>query len=226
MKKLAKILEKICALACCKAIVADFRRKKRMRAIGLALAAGICLVFLVIFGINFAQNNKSGVSLGFGSIVCREFEEGVLWTSGYDSQKDSENYQTWIPKTSCAEAGGQNCLLQDLGVNSRTMYVATDGINADRESYVQISNLDNSVCDNPRRGIYSTYLAQESVEDSEGQLSGWYCGKEKDATSECRIRLNDEFTEECYGIKAFASQRTIIDVFKIKYKWCWDKNGK
>jgi len=47
-----------------------------------------------------------------------------------------------------------------------------------------------------------------------------YLNQNLDAGIKFTEKLTNE--ENCYGIKASASQSMIIDVFKIKYKWCWD----
>ena len=167
---------------------------------------------------------------------CEEFEDNILWSSGYTSSSGgSTKYWTWIPKATCAETGGQDCSLESISVYSRTIYAAPsletspEGPEATGTSYIQISNPDNSVCDHPEREAYSTYLAYESMNGTEGQKEEWSCGYEKEENSinpkpKCRIKLNSNFTSNtrCYGIKAHASANTMTDVFKIKYRLCWD----
>jgi hypothetical protein len=207
--------------------------KNKMILLGvLMLVAAFILIFLIFLKINPARDGAKERGIGesfldLGNTTCKEFGDNILWTSGYsNTRKGSENYQTWIPETNCTEAGGQNCLLQNISINSRTIYLAPNGMEINGESYIQISNPDNSVCDNPEKGVYSIYLAHESLQGSEGQVEGWYCGKDKDSTSECRTKLTDKFTGnvKCYGIKVWASQDVLIDAFKIKYQWCWDKS--
>ena len=172
--------------------------------------------------------------LDLGNMICKEFEDNLLWTSGFTpSSKGSEKYQIWNIGTSCEQAGGQNCFLQDISVGSRTIYISLDDKEINGKSYIQISNPDSSICDAPENGIYLKYLAYESIKGFEGQRKGLYCGEEKEESEElikskpkCGIKLNNKFTSdiECYGIKAHASQSAIIDVFKVNYKWCWDSS--
>ena len=165
---------------------------------------------------------------------CKEFEENILWSSGFShDNKGSINYQIWTPKFTCEEAEGQNCFLQDVSVSSRTIYISTDDKEINGKSYIQISNPDESICDNPENGVYSTYLAYESIKGVEGQKKAWYCGYDKEESedlikskSKCGIKLGSQFVSDggCYGIKAYASQNSIIDVVKVQYKLCWDKS--
>lgn len=176
--------------------------------------------------------NESIIDLG--NMICKEFEDYVLWTSGFtNSPKGSTNYQTWIPETNCTQAGGENCFLQDISVSSRTIYVTSSGTEINGKSYIQISNPDKSICDNSENGVYSKYLAFEAIKGFEGQKKGWYCGYDKEESEDliksepkCGIKLNEKFTSEveCYGIKVYASQDTMIDVFNIRYKWCWGQS--
>ena len=178
--------------------------------------------------------SKAHEDIGSGDRVCEEFEDNILWSSGYTSSSDgSTKYWTWIPKTTCVETGGQDCSLESISVYSRTIYAApsleTSPEGTEATSYVQISNPDNSICDHPERGAYSIYLAYESMNSPEGQKEGWYCGYEKEETSinpkpKCGIKPNSSFTSNtrCYGIKAYASANTMTDVFKIKYRLCRD----
>jgi len=172
--------------------------------------------------------------LDLGNMTCKEFEENVLWSSGFShDNKGSTKYQTWIPKTNCEEAGGQNCFLQDIGVSSRTIYITPDDKEINGKSYIQISSLDKEGCDAPEKGVYNTYLAYESIKGNEGVKKGWYCGYEKEESEDlikfkpkCNLRLTKELLSEsgCFGIKSSAPQSSIMDVFKIKYKLCWDKS--
>ena len=168
------------------------------------------------------------------NVICKEFEDNILWTSGLaPSSEGSAKYQTWAPETNCTEAGGQNCFLQDIGVSSRTIYISTDDKEINGKSYIQISNPDRTVCTNPERGVYSTYLTYESIKENlEGQKSGWYCGYDKEESEDlikfkpkCGIKFTEKLSSnsECYGIKAFASQSMLVDAFKVKYKLCWNE---
>jgi hypothetical protein len=166
-------------------------------------------------------------------LICKEFEENVLWSSGFShDNKGSTSYQTWTPKFTCEEAGGQNCFLQDVSVSSRTIYTSVDDKELNGKSYVQISSLDEGGCDAPEKGVYSIYFVYESVKGSEGVKKGWYCGYDKEESEDlikfkpkCGIKFTEKFASnsECYGVKAYAPQSTIIDVFKIKYNLCWEE---
>ena len=168
-------------------------------------------------------------------LICKEFEENILWSSGFSHDNNgSTNYQTWTPKFTCEEAGGQNCFLQDISASSRTIYMSVDDKEINGKSYVQISNLDKAGCDAPEKGDYNTYLVYESVKGNEGVKKGWYCGYDKEESEDlikfkpkCGIKFTEKLVSnsECYGIKAYAPKSTIIDVFKIKYKLCLEENG-
>jgi len=182
--------------------------------------------------INKTIPNQNLLTFDMENMICKDFEEDILWSSGFSHEdKGSVSYHTWIPKFTCKEAGGQDCFLQDVSVGSRMIYTSVDDNEINGKSYVQISNLDKGECDAPEKGVYNTYLAYESVNGGEEMRKSWYCGYEKEETNDllkskprCGIKFTEKLTNEenCYGIKASASQSMIIDVFKIKYRWCWD----
>ena len=201
------------------------KKKNRFPVIIIPIAT-LAIVTLIVLAVGMPIKEGS-------NRVCEEFEDNVLWSSGHTSSSGgSTNYWTWIPKTTCA--GGQACSLDGISVYSRTIYTGpspeTSPEGSEATSYVQISNPDNSICDHPERGAYSTYLAYESMNGTEGQKEEWSCGYEKEENSinqkpKCGIKLNSNFTSNtrCYGIKANASANTITDVFKIKYRLCRDR---
>lgn len=158
------------------------------------------------------------------NIECESFEERILWSSDYAYHPEgSTKYQTWYPKHNCTEVRGKNCFLSHVEIETRFLYSGED--DEETEGYVQISNPDESICENPEQGTYSQYLAHE---DLHGQIvqTDWHCGDNKNPEKECDSGLFDEFGQvaPCYGIKAFSGQKGIVDVFRIKYALCWREN--
>ena len=166
-----------------------------------------------------------------GNIVCKEFEDNVLWTSNYAKSKEgSTTYHAWMPDTNCTEAGGKGCSLQRISIDVRALYFAQNDEEINGEGYIQISDPSELICSNPSEGVYSKYLAYESIKGLDGQARGWYCGMNKisseELDSQCIVNLNENIVGKagCYGIKARAPQYTIIDVFRVRYRWCWENS--
>ncbi len=167
------------------------------------------------------------------NIICKEFQDNVLWSSGYSIVPEgSIYYHTWNIGTNCTEAGGYNCFLQNINVSTRYIHADLDESNSSREGYVQISEPDESICNAPEQGIYSKYLAYETL-TGEDIRKGWYCGKNKNPNARCAFEVsnNYDYNVNCYGIKTYGSQYFLLDVFEVSYTWCWDvtqssKRGK
>lgn len=178
----------------------------------------VILVFILLFvvGIIFILNKEKK-----RDFVCKEFEENILWTSGYSSsQESSVNYQTWIPAANCTEAGGENCFLRGIKVDGRIIYLNPFDENINGETYVQISDPDELICNDPKKGKYSENLFYKQIKnfESEGIIN---------LTSESE--LNSKFNSNCYGIKVYSSPYILTDVFKVKYELCGedsDEKGK
>ena len=165
--------------------------------------------------------------------ICKDFQDSVLWSSSYSLLPEgSTKYQTWRIGTNCSEAGGHNCFLQNINITARSIYMGYSDLdgnydpNVSGEGYVQISDPDELVCDNPESGIYSRYIAFETVK-GEGKKIGQYCGKNKNPNARCAFDIAKKYDDNvnCYGIKAHASQYFLVDVFKVKYTWCWDNSN-
>lgn len=148
-------------------------------------------------------------------LTCQEFQEQVLWSSGYTSKtQGSIEYYVWYPKIpNCT-----SCTLHDIEIKTRFIYATEYNTTKTRESYVQISNSDNSICKTPEEGIYKKYLAYETLQDEEVKLDK-YCNQNSKTKCEEEF-IGDYGNALCYGIKTYASQYSIVDVFEIKYKWC------
>lgn len=187
-------------------------------------------IFFIVKSISNSNNSGLAVSNEFTKLKCEEFKEDILWSDDFiNSNMGSASYYTWKPRNLCNETKMEDCFLQSMAVNSRIVYISNDKeING--EGYVQISNLDETECNNPEKGEYNDYLAYEKLKGIEGIENNWYCGYEKNDSEEM-IKLNPkcELTNKlnsssgCFGIKAYASPSTIIDVFKIKYSLCWEE---
>lgn len=211
-----------------------FRRKRppvKLLVIILLISIVGFSIFIIISSDNLSKPRLTILNT-FAKLKCEEFEENVIWSSGFTHQaKDSTAYYTWKPEHLCKETENRNCFLQEIIVNGRIIYVSGDDKEIDNESYIQISNLDSSNCDFPERGVYSTYMVYATIKGEGEVKNSEYCDYEKEETedfikfkSECNLKLTAEFSKdyECFGIKAFAPQFSIIDVFKIKYKLCWE----
>lgn len=48
----------------------------------------------------------------------------------------------------------------------------------------------------------------------------------KNSDSKCGIEFGKDYndTANCYGIKAYADQHMIIDVFEVTYNLCWEED--
>lgn len=166
--------------------------------------------------------NETNITL-LSNLICEEFTEQVFWSSNYSNNPEgSTNYQTWYPKHNCTEIG-ENCFLGTLEIKTRFLYFGEK--NKQGEGYIQISNPDSSICNNPEKGDYSRYLAYEILRGESKKLEQ-YCGNNKNPNARCGVELTDEFEDPltCYGIKAYADQYFIVDAFEIKYTLCWEEN--
>lgn len=152
------------------------------------------------------------------NLICKEFKETVIWSSGYSLLKDSTNYQTWPPVYNCSEIG-ENCFIGNI--NIKTRFISTDSPNLNKfgEGYVQISDVGESVCDNPEQATYEDYLAYEILSGEDKKFDE-YCGKSKNSKKKCIEIFNNQSYSNCYGIKIQGSQYMLVDVFEINYSLC------
>ncbi|MFH1917605.1 MAG: hypothetical protein ABIJ14_00650 [Nanoarchaeota archaeon] len=167
--------------------------------------------------------SKTNYTINLDGMICREFTDNVLFSSGYThNKKGSTNYETWKIQTNCEDAGGQNCLLYNVNTKSRILY-ASPYDDFTGEGSVQISEVDNSNCDNPEEKEYLKYIVRDTPKEDGGKWER-YCEKTKTQDSKCELENSENYYKEstCYGIKTFASQYSIVDVVEIKYTWCWD----
>lgn len=165
-------------------------------------------------------------STNFEGTNCKEFEERILWSSGYKNLPEgSISYQTWHPQHNCAELNVSDCFLGNVEIQTRFMYFGES--NESGEGHIQISNSDESICGNPEQGIYLRDLASETLY-GESESRGEYCGADKSSDKKCGITIMGEIGVEplasCYGIKAYASKNFLVDAFKIKYALCKELN--
>lgn len=205
--------------------LAGFRKRDKI------IAASFIILFLVfIFIARFAGRGNSAsaeekLEKANGNAVCREFKDGVFWSSRYsEDEKGSVNYQTWDIQNNCIGAGGNNCSLHDISVKSRILYFSPYNTTTAEEAYAQISELQKSDCSKPQKEKYSEYLAYGiPEEEAEWKI---YCGKNADLNSECGVEVPDKYDDNsmCYGIKTHAPQYSVVDVVEVKYTLCWDKD--
>ena len=160
-------------------------------------------------------------------LVCKNFEEQVLWSSNYSLfSEGSTGYYVWNPKFSCSELNVDNCFFSNITLQTRFIFTDLEEGITEGEGYVQISNPKESICAEPEKVKYSDYLAYEILSEEEIKL-GRYCGNNKNSNNKCGIeKLNRYNFLNCYGIKVYGSQYLITDVFSINYTLCYDFGGK
>jgi len=169
-------------------------------------------------------NKTSRTNVSLQGFNCVAFSESVFWSSGYTSKKKgSTEYYGWKPSYNCSEINQSRCILNNLEVKSRVITNAQEERGFVGEGFVQISEPDELICDNPEQGQYQKYLSYESVRDGEDKLDR-HCGRNKNSDAKCAIEIVDGNINEvsCYGMKVQASQYSITDVFEIKYELCWE----
>ena len=160
-------------------------------------------------------------------LVCKNFEEQVLWSSYYSLfSEGSTGYYVWNPKFSCSELNVDNCFFSNITLQTRFIFTDLEEKITEGEGYVQISNPKESICAEPEKGKYADYLAYETLSQEEGKF-GKYCGNNKNSNKRCGIdKLSRYDFLNCYGIKVYGSQYLITDVFSINYTLCYDFGGK
>src|SRR3989339_479173 len=160
-------------------------------------------------------------------LVCKNFEEQVLWSSYYSLfSEGSTGYYVWNPKFSCSELNVDNCFFSNITLQTRFIFTDLEEGITEGEGYVQISNPKESICAEPEKGKYADYLAYETLSQEEGKF-GKYCGNNKNSNKRCGIdKLSRYDFLNCYGIKVYGSQYLITDVFSINYTLCYDFGSK
>src|SRR3989339_473900 len=160
-------------------------------------------------------------------LVCKNFEEQVLWSSYYSLfSEGSTGYYVWNPKFSCSELNVDNCFFSNITLQTRFIFTDLEEGITEGEGYVQISNPKESICAEPEKVKYSDYLAYEILSEEEIKL-GRYCGNNKNSNKRCGIdKLSRYDFLNCYGIKVYGSQYLITDVFSINYTLCYDFGSK
>ncbi len=155
------------------------------------------------------------------NLICEEFTEQVLWSSGYSLEEfGSLNYEIWYPKHNCSDLKVSDCFIENIKVKTR--FLSFGGKNQEAEGYVQISESEKSTCNSPKKGEYLQYLANEHLLGEE-QKNKDYCGKNEN----CEIKnFVDKKYIDCYGIKIYGGQYVITDVFEISYNLCYLEGGK
>ena len=167
------------------------------------------------------------VNFTLEGLVCKDFEEQVLWSSNYSLfSEGSTGYYVWNPKFSCSELNVDNCFFSNITLQTRFIFTDLEEGITEGEGYVQISNPKESICAEPEKVKYSDYLAYEILSEEEIKL-GRYCGNNKNSNNKCGIeKLNRYNFLNCYGIKVYGSQYLITDVFSINYTLCYDFGSK
>ncbi|MBS3090939.1 hypothetical protein J4217_00645 [Candidatus Pacearchaeota archaeon] len=217
------------------------RDKKSMKKrVMITLLLAILSIFIMGSFIFFVTKSTDNLSISnlvilresvknLSELKCEEFEEDIWWSSDIvHNSAGSTVYYTWKPKNLCNETKSENCFLQKVIVNSRTIYLSTNDKKIDVKNYVQISSLDKTEYKSPEKGNYNIYLAYGQSEGIEGIENKWYCGYEKSdsyelikSNSKCILTNKLTSSSGYFGIKVYASQSSIVDIFKIKYILCW-----
>lgn len=184
-------------------------------------------VSLMLNKTNLTILNKTNDTIFLEGLVCEEFMDSVLFSSGYSlSQKGSTEYQAWHPEHNCTELNVSDCFLGSINIQTRFISMDSPDSEVYGEGYVQISEPDESICDNPKKGTYSRYLAYESLTD-EDKKGSKYCGENKNRDGKCGVELFDNYDyANCYGVKTYGSQYLITDVFDVTYTLCFEKEGQ
>lgn len=179
------------------------------------------IILILIFGLIFIYYFDLKISIN----NCKEFKENILWSSDYSiDQKGSINYQTWYPKYNCTSLNVSDCFIKNLELKTRFLYFGED--NEQGEGFIQISNPDKSICENPKQGIYEKYLTYENL-TGESEKIGQYCGDNKNPDAKCGIEISDNYPGNlCYGIKAYADRHLIVDALEVKYVLCKKSGGR
>lgn len=160
-----------------------------------------------------------------GNYMCKEFKEQVLWSSGYSLlENGSTNYQTWYLEFNCANVNQSNCFMGNIDIKTRFVYTDLDEEGIAEEGYVQISEPDESICDNPEQGSYSKYIAYEELTGEDVKLD-LHCGDNKNQDSRCGVEISDFYNSvNCFGVKTHGAQYLLVDVFEVEYDLCWDSS--
>jgi len=176
---------------------------------------------------NITEINETIENISLEGFDCMKFKENVLWSSGYSSkQEGSVEYYSWQPNHTCEEIHGFGCVLINIEVKSRVITSAQEEIDFTGEGFVQISEPNELICNNPEQGFYERYLFYETSKDGEDKLN-IQCGKSKNPDEKCAVEIVGNYSGElsCYGIKTQASRYSIVDVFEIKYDLCRRVDG-
>lgn len=157
-------------------------------------------------------------NISFSNIICQNFEEKVIWSSGYSLESEgSSGYEVWYPNYNCSELNSSYCFVGDIGIETRFISTGLAEEGVLEEGYVQISNLAEGLCNNFDSVNYTTYLARDSLEE-ESISRGYYCGENK---SSCNLDNPDNYAyRSCYGIKIYSSQYFVTDVLAVNYTLC------
>ena len=156
-----------------------------------AIAAALLLLALLSIGLVNASS------------VCKNFQDDVIWYSGFSPDNSVTSYYKWSP---------QKCPEADCYISNINLYTRVIDQNLYSKAYAQIADS----CD-PSKATYNKYAAYYKGNGKEITLD-WNCGTNNNNI--CKLKEN-EFTSDCYSIKISADKQTIIDVFRVNYAWCW-----
>ncbi len=165
-------------------------------------------------------SNSTSITLEIpAGISCKEFTENVLWSSNYSNNDlGSTNYQTWHLKNNCTSAEIDNCFIGSVHIKTRFVYMGEN--NQQGSGYIQISEPNQTICENPQNGNYQNYLAYETLIGEERKF-GEYCGNNKNSDEKCGVDYSDRTAfSNCYGIKSHADKNFLVDAFEVNYTLC------
>jgi hypothetical protein len=157
-------------------------------------------------------------SLNAAALECADFQDNFIWSSGYSITEDSISYYKWNVGNDCP---GSNCFMQGIKVYVRVTDYDVDG---NVSGYVQISNADETNCEDASKAEYSKYAAYKIATKNEELVYAWDCGTQ--SNNVCSLTAADEYSddESCFSVKVWAKKQALVDVVKINYTWCWTKS--
>ena len=191
---------------------------------------GIGLVLLALAGMLFitllpqtqtidAASVKSAQTY-LNNYTCEEFIDSVTWSAVAPKTGFTLEYYNWTVADPCP--GVKNCDIINISNYYRIINAGATASPAG-DSFVQIGNTTQSIIPDWTR--YSVY----DIGILAGELRGpeWGCGNDTspDVCNTAGQGYNSSTTN--YSIKVSArgggtnKYRTIVDVFNVKYKWCW-----
>ncbi|GIU68388.1 MAG: hypothetical protein KatS3mg001_238 [Candidatus Pacearchaeota archaeon] len=210
--------------------------QKSMTLIFIAFAL-FALIFLV-YNSKYASAAKSD-QFFIGNFTCESFEDALLWSAVGQKSAPTNSYFGWVPAVGCNSSintvGPKACDIHKIQSFVRYSNIGTANSLTTGQVYAQIANTTQSNETNPSSANFTLarYFARLNETVVAGDVLGprYECGIASDTTSinrTCQVNGSgyDNSTFN-YSVRLFADgaangkTRALIDVFNIKYDWCW-----